>query len=318
MSSENTQADGVVTEDSGTTETVTTQDDSQEVDFAKMGDEELNALFDAYKDEEDFPSEQQTEPEQKQGVATPKTEQVKEEEPTAPVSRAEFNELLKRLQSQEKQVQGQEILLQRRTSELGEVKKRLAGVQQELEARYKAALESQDPEQALDIRDDLKKVKQGLEQVDAEAEKLERRAETVSLIQNHVGEQDFDLEEMAETLAGDGVAPEYVEQFRKDPIGFVDGDYNPGLVLVQMAKRARAESTLKKLYSVAQRLVDENKKLKESSSGVMKKIQNVAKRTPEISAGGGRPSKQNLATSIDPSRIHELSDADLEEILANQ
>jgi hypothetical protein len=318
MSSENNETDGIVTEDSGTTETASIQTEAENIDFAKMGDEELNALFDAYKDEEDFPSEQQLEPEGKRGVETPKTEQVKEEEPTAPVSRAEFNELLKRLQSQEKQVQGQEILLQRRTSELGEVKKRLASVQQDLEARYKAALENQDPEQALDLRDDLKKVKQGMEQVDAEAEKLQRRAETVGLIQNHVGEEDFNIDEMAETLAGDGVAMEYVEQFKKDPIGFVDGDYNPGLVLVQMAKRARAESTLKKLYSVAQRRVDENKRLKESSSGVMRKIQNVAKRTPEISAGGGRPSKQNLATSIDPSRIHELSDADLEEILANQ
>jgi len=84
-----------------------------------------------------------------------------------------------------------------------------------------------------------------------------------------------------------------------------------------VAKRAQAEGMLKKLYPIAKSLAEEVKRLKGSQGDVLKKVQQVARQTPQISASGAKPTKLNRASSLDESQIANLTDAELDEFLSN-
>jgi hypothetical protein len=292
-------------------------DDS--VPFNLATDEELEALIQSAGEEE----EQESRPVQaEEPTAAPtQEEQVKTaegEDESQPITRAELRVLLKRLDKQEKKVDGQEILIQRRTSELGEAKKQLQQLREALKEKFNEAIENNSQADALDIRDNLKKVEQNLDQIGEEEQVIERRVKTHQLVSSFVPEEEFDVEAMAKTLARDNIPSDYIEKFKADPIGFISqGEASPALTMIHLAKRAQAEALLEKLYPVAKALEAEVRKLRGSQGDVLKKVQQVAKQTPQITAGGARPAKTNKSRTIDERSLSSLSDAELEEILAN-
>ena len=305
-------------EDTGSTESESNND---VVPFHEVEDADLEAFLQAEMESESGlnqsdPETSETETPAKEAAQTPEKEQ--DLDPNAPLTRAEFNALLDRLNKQEKKVDGQEILIQRRTSELGEQKKQLKQIAITLKEKFNEALENGSQAEALDIRDKQKQAEEALAQVNSEETALVRRSEAQKLVLSHVPEDQFDIEGMAECLARDGIPPQYIEQFKADPIGFVsDGDASPGLTLVHVAKRAQAEGMLKKLYPIARSLAEEVKRLKGSQGDVLKKVQQVARQTPQISASGAKPTKLNRASSLDESQIANLTDAELDEFLSN-
>lgn len=303
----------------GTTSEVGTEQD-EIVPLSEVGDEDLDAYLQAALDEEEHQVPNSSPTKDNKPSADPvatKTPDA-EQDPNAPLTRAEFNALLERLNKQEKKVDGQELLIQRRTSELGEAKKQLKHIAQTLNEKFQEAIENNSQADALDIRDALKETEQKIGEVEQEESTLTRKFTAQKLVSTYVPEDQFDVEGMAEALARDGVPPQFVERFKADPLGFVsDGDSSPGLTMVHLAKRAYAEGMLKKLYPIAKSLADEVKKLKGTQGDVLKKVQQVAKQTPQISAAGARPNKQQRATTIDAKAIAQLSDEELDEFLAN-
>lgn len=311
--------------DTGSTETGENAN-SEIVPFHEVGDEDLEAFLNAEMDAEangGYPSSDPEQPAKEDdalAAQTPAKDSKLDEQtdPNAPLTRAEFNALLDRLNRQEKKVDGQEILIQRRTSELGEAKKQLKHIAATLKERFNEALENGSQAEALDIRDQIKTAEQKFQEAEHEEVALVRRSQAQTLVSAHVPEDQFDIEGMAECLARDGIPPQFIERFKADPIGFVsDGDASPGLTLVHVAKRAQAEGMLKKLYPIAKSLAEEVKRLKGSQGDVLKRVQQVAKQTPQISASGARPTKLNKASTLSEVDIANLSDAELDEFLTN-
>jgi len=200
-------------EDTGSTESESNND---VVPFHEVEDADLEAFLQAEMESESGlnqsdPETSETETPAKEAAQTPEKEQ--DLDPNAPLTRAEFNALLDRLNKQEKKVDGQEILIQRRTSELGEQKKQLKLIATTLKDRFNEALENGSQAEALDIRDKQKQAEEALAQVNSEETALVRRSEAQKLVLSHVPEDQFDIEGMAECLARDGIPPQYIGLF---------------------------------------------------------------------------------------------------------
>lgn len=316
-----TQGEKMDDVNSGMTEVLDSDADNTAIPITDMDEETLNAFLDAEKDSSQHPVQggETKEPSDIKNSAanTQEPEPNKTDGSEAVVTRAEFEALMKRLNSQEKRVEGQELLIHRRTSELGEIKKELKELDRTLTQRYAEALE-ESPGEAYDIRDNIKETRNRIQAVEEEERSLQRRAQAQEIVSAHIPNEDFDIESMAETLSGDGIPQQYIDAFRRDPIGFLDGDYNPGLTLIHVARRAKAEKVLKTLYPITQKLAARVKELESNSGNVLKKVQEVARQTPQITASGARPSKQSKSSSIDISQIPNLSNEELEEFLANE
>lgn len=210
-----------------------------------------------------------------------------------------------RLSKIQRQLDGLELLVQRRTSEISELKRRLL----EEAAPIKKRLEEGSHDntyQALKDAEALKDKEAQIEQLDGATDELQKTVQAQRIVASFVKPDDTNIDEMAGCLAQDGIPTQAVEHFKRNPFVMAQPE-----TIVQLAKRAKAERLLRQVYDVAKKLNDENKRLRDQPKAVLNGVQKALKSSPTITAASGSASSSSLSTSD----IEEMNDAELEEFL---
>lgn len=201
----------------------------------------------------------------------------------------------------------QNAYVQRRSSEIGELRKQLRVAQAQLaEGLNEKFIES--PNDAMDAKLQIRANQQILERLDEEESALGARTENFKLVSTHIQPDEFDVTAMAESLARDGIDKEHVSEFMKDPFSFTDGT-----TLIQLAKRTYAENIARKLWAHVQELQGYVQSLRGQPAKVLENIQHATAQKPMTAASGG--SRQQSKANVDNLDVSRLSDAEIDEFL---
>ena len=276
---------------------------SQEfVSLHEASDEDLQAFLDAPEAPEQAQvGQSQADPEAKteQKIDAPKEEPKK---PDAQVSREDYEALRKR-------VEGQELLLKRRTSDLADVKRQLRDfIEKNTQNLDEQWLES--PTQAYAKARQVEMAQQKLQETEAEEQALTNAHQAQVLLEHHVGQDNYDVEAIAQSLIDDGMPQEFVQ-------GFVQNPYQAALpeTLIQLAKRASAEKKVRAMEQALQQLVPYTKQLleerKQLPQNVLKNVSSALRQSPQVTAAAGGTG-QSASRTVDPSL---MSDSELEQFL---
>jgi hypothetical protein len=276
---------------------------SQEfVSLHEASDEDLQAFLDAPEAPEQAQvGQSQADPEAKteQKNDAPKEEPKK---PDAQVSREDYEALRKR-------VEGQELLLKRRTSDLADVKRQLRDfIEKNTQNLDEQWLES--PTQAYAKARQVEMAQQKLQETEAEEQALTNAHQAQVLLEHHVGQDNYDVEAIAQSLIDDGMPQEFVQ-------GFVQNPYQAALpeTLIQLAKRASAEKKVRAMEQALQQLVPYTKQLleerKQLPQNVLKNVSSALRQSPQVTAAAGGTG-QSASRTVDPSL---MSDSELEQFL---
>ena len=277
---------------------------SQEfVELHEASDEDIEAFLNAPElDEQPEVEQPQADPEAgTEQESDPLPEQPNK--PEAQVSREDYEALRKR-------VEGQELLLKRRTSDLAEVKKQLREfIQQNTQNLDEQWLES--PTQAYAKARQVEMAQQKLQEAEAEEEALTNAHQAQVLLQHHVGQDNLDMEAIAQSLAEDGMPQEFVQTFVRNP-------YQAALpeTLIQLAKRASAEKKVRAMEQALQQLVPYTKQLLEERKAlpqnVLKNVSSALRQSPQVTGSAGGTGQIGGNRAVDPSL---MSDSELDELL---
>lgn len=272
------------------------------VDTHEAADEDLEAFL-ANATEED-PTEAPEE------VAAPEPEQKEKPELPEPqkdpaaVSREEFEKLAK-------QLQGQELLIKRRTSEIGELKKHVAQFKFEKEQLVDEQWQV-DPKQAYKTQQQIDQAANALTNLQAEEETIVTASQTQQLLATHIGPE-VDFVSMVESLRSDGMPEEYIQQFINNPYTSMLPE-----TALQLAKRGSAEKKARELesylYQVVPLLQNLMQQQKQTPNDVAKNIANTLRQSPSITASSGGTGQSSKPRTADPTL---MSDVELEEFLRN-
>jgi hypothetical protein len=287
---------------------VTTAEDTQEgtspeyVDLPDATDEDISAFLENSERSDSVApvAPQQTDPAQQQTKAEPPQEEPEVEQET--VSKQDFEAMKRKLE-------GQELLIKRRTSEIGEIKRQLQqfiqNTAQNLDEKF-----YESPTQALQQARQLEMAQQKLKEAEAEEQSLTNAHQAQVLLAHHVG-GDIDIEAIGESLRSDGMPPEFVEQFQRNP-------YQAALpeTLIQLAKRATAEKQVRQMQEALQQLVPYTQKLleerKQLPQHVLKNVSSALRQAPQVTGSAGGTGQLGGNRAVDPSL---MSDAELAEFL---
>ena len=284
-------------------ETGSTQDsgnDSTEyVELNEASDADLDAFLE---------NAEEADGEKKPVVQAQPTEPVKEEgepqqEPEKPI------DVQAQLQAMQKQLQGQELLLKRRTSEIAAVKQQLAQF-----ARVRRdgleELHLENPTAAIEQLMEAKRAEEAIAQLSQEESELEKQSQAQVLLARYAGPSGFDVDAMAQVLESDDLPADYIQRFRSNPLTGALPE-----TLIQLAKRAEdrkarqvAETQAAQLYHYLQRMMAEQQKAPEA---MLRNIQQAMQGGPSITAASGTGGQRGF----NPADIHSLSDAELEGLL---
>lgn len=275
------------------------------VDLHEASDDDIAAFLENVGNEDVAPQEAQS-PSDPAPKPEPKAEPPQEEpkvEPVEPVSKADFEAF-------KKQFQGQELLLKRRTSELGELRRQF---QQFVEQTQKTLDEKfyESPTQALADARKIEMAQAKIKEIDAEEQSLTNAHQAQVLLAHHVGPEGLDVEAISESLASDGLPSDFIDHFKRNP-------YQSTLpeTLIQLAKRASAEKkarqmeeALNQLVPYTQKLLEERKQLPQH---VLKNVHSALRQSPQVTASAGGTGQVGGSRSVEPAL---MSDAELEEFL---
>lgn len=286
---------------------VTTAEDTQAgtspeyVDLPDATDEDIAAFLEgAGKEESEAPvAPQQEGPAQQETKAEQPEEEPKVEQAVSKQDIEAFR----------KQLEGQELLIKRRTSEIGELKKQLQMVQEKLQTTLDEKF-YESPTQALAQARQIEMAQQKIRELDAEEQALTNQHQAQVLLAHHVG-GDVDIEAIGQSLAADGMPQEFVDQFKKNP-------YQAALpeTLIQLAKRASAEKKVRQMEEALNQLVPYTQKLleerKQLPQHVLKNVSSALRQAPQVTGSAGGTGQMGGNRAIDPSM---MSDAELMEFL---
>lgn len=295
------------TETVGTEAEATQQGTSQEyVDLHEASDEDLNAFLEGANEPETapVPEQPQADPGDKKETKSEQPEQEPEVEPN--ISKQDFERM-------QKQLDGMELLIKRRTSELAEVKKQLRDfvdkTQQNLDEQW---LES--PTQAYANMRKIEMAQEQLKQAEAEEQALTNTHQAQVLLAHHVGADNFDVEAIGQSLLSDGLPEEFVQTFVTNP-------YQAALpeTLIQLSKRAVAEKKVRELEAALQQIVPYTQKLleekKAAPQNVLKNVSSALRQSPQITGSAGGTGQPTGGRVVEPSL---MSDVELEEFLKSK
>lgn len=286
---------------------VTTAEDTQAgtspeyVDLPDATDDDIAAFLEGADNEE---SEAQVAPQQTDPAQQETKAELPEEEPEVEqaISKQDFEALKKKLE-------GQELLIKRRTSEIGEIKRQLKAfienTAQNLDEKF-----YESPTQALQQARQLEMAQQKLREVDAEEQSLTNAHQAQVLLAHHVG-GDIDVEAIGQSLLSDGMPENFVAEFVKNP-------YQAALpeTLIQLAKRANAEKKVRQMEEALQQLVPYTQKLleerKQLPQHVLKNVHSALRQAPQVTGSAGGTGQLGGNRAVDPSL---MSDAELQEFL---
>lgn len=281
--------------------TQNTGNDSQEyVELHEASDDDLTAFL-----ENADKADVEAAPVEESKAAEPETEeaeQPKADDPTAA--------LAAKVEQMQKQLQGQELLIKRRTSEIADLKQRLAPYlnikKEQLDELY---LDS--PSKAMELQLAKQQAETKFQELSQEEQQLQNQAQAQALLAQHAGPDGFDVETIAQALLSDGLPQEYVQAFVQNPYAAALPE-----TLIQLAKRGQAEKQAKQYQAVATELAYYLQKMMEEANQapnkVLANIQNAMKAGPQVTASsGGRGGVRGPSTDD----LSSLSDAELNELL---
>lgn len=295
-----------------------TQDEQSYVPLTEATDEEIQAFLNGQmeaeqEDESDEPREQEEEAETDSTTEgseeTAETQEAAEEtqddgqqEDSERISEGYVKELEKRLAQQE-------AFIKRRSTEIGELRKKLQTANDQLKEQLKDEEFMADPSAAVDARLQMRENEQKIQELDAQEQQMAQVMNNQKIVQNYVNPKEWDLQGMVQCLEEDGLPAESIRAFATNPYAAADG-----VTLVQLHKRQRAEGAFRQLAAYTQKLLEENKALKEKPHEMLKKVEKNIKQPASVTnTNGGSGSSRGL--SIDPSQIANLSDEELNSLL---
>ena len=222
-------------------------------------------------------------------------------------AQAEIERLTKKNEQLASAIQKQNAYVQRRSTEIGELRKQIEFYQ----AKLSEGLEDkfvEDPNAAIDAKLQLRANQQALAQLNEEERELHATSDAFRMVAAHVPPEEFDVTAMAEALARDGIGQESVAEFAKNPFAFSDGP-----TLIQLAKRTYAESVARKLWKHVHELHGQMDALQKKPEKILNGIQNATSQKPMTAASGQSVGTGKVsAGSFDVSR---MSDAEIDEFL---
>lgn len=294
-----------MTENDGTAVTDTQSGPTQEyVEIPDASDEDLESFLNDSQEGAPQPEQQATTPEPgqdempKQPVAPPPPPAQDNEQ----VTRAEFERM-------RKQLEGQELLIKRRTSEIGELKHRLNSFigtkDQELDELWTV-----NPRAAHQTQQQIDQAKAAIANLENEEQTLTNVHQAQTLVATHVGPS-VDWGAAVEVLREDGMPEEYLQQFVRNPFASALPE-----TLIQLAKRGQerqravqAEAALQEIVPIIQQLIAENRT---APNNVARNISNALRQSPSITASNGGRGHPDRTANVNPA---SMSDAELEEFL---
>lgn len=292
------------------TEPTTGQTESLDVDdLGSASEEQLESLLksevEAETESAETPAEQPEKAEETDEVSSEQQDESSEQGTEAATKPAPKENSEDRLAKIQRQLDGLELIVQRRTSELSELKRRLLEEAAPIKKRLEEGTHD-NTYQALKDAEALREKEQQITQLDSAASEMQKTVQAQRTVAAYVKPDDTNVDEMGECLAADGIGAEHVAQFKKNPFAMANPE-----TIVQLAKRAKAERLLRQVYQVATKLHEENKKLRDKPNAVLNGVQKALRSSPTITAAAGGAS----SSSFSPSDIEAMSDSDLEEFL---
>lgn len=288
---------------------VTTAEDTQSgttpeyVDLPDATDDDIAAFLENAAKQE---SGEQVAPQQEE----PAQQEETKSEPPKEEPKVEQAVSQQDLDAIRKQLEGQELLIKRRTSEIGELKKQLkAFIQNTTQNLDEKFYES--PTQALAQARQVEMAQQKLQEAEAEEQSLTNAHQAQVLLAHHVGADGLDVEAIGQSLLSDGMPQEFVSNFVRNP-------YQAALpeTLIQLAKRANAEKKVRQMEEALQQIVPYTQKLleerKQLPQHVLKNVQSALRQAPQVTASAGGTGQTGANRSVD---FAQMSDTELMEFL---
>lgn len=278
---------------------------SQEfVELHEATDEDIDAFLNAPEaPEEAFVEQPQADPEAKTEQKSDSPVQKPEDSDVVKISKKDWEAINKR-------VNGQELFMKRRASDLAEVKKQLREfIQQNTQNLDEQWLES--PTQAYAKARQVEMAQQKLQEAETEEEALTNAHQAQVLLEHHVGQDNYDVQAIAQSLAEDGMPEEFIHNFVRNP-------YQAALpeTLIQLAKRASAEKKVREMEKALQQIIPYTKQLleerKKLPNNVLKNVSSALRQSPQVTAAAGGTGQASGSRTVDPSL---MSDSELEEFL---
>lgn len=243
-------------------------------------------------------------------VKEPPKEGDEKESDRVTLSRAELEAYQQRIVKLETERRQQEEFIQRRNTELGTARSQLEQYKTQLQAKLE---EADSPQETHKILRDIDKVDEKLEEVQGQADLIQHVHTTHQTVSQAVDLQNVKINDVAEILAEDGIAPETVDRFLANPYLHADAG-----TLVQLFKRAADRAKFKEmsqalaeLVPITRRLLDERKDLKKKPEEFMRKVEKAMKAGPSLNGNAGNGTPRRSMNEID---VTTLSDAELDDI----
>jgi len=205
------------------------------------------------------------------------------------------------------QLKQQELFIQRRNNEIGQLRQQLreanAKLQERLDERF---MES--PSAAMRDQAQIQQNEQRLQGLESEEQQIHRVHNAQKVFFSHIKPEDAGLDEMAQCLVDDGVPQDFVIAFKQNPWTTAAPE-----TLVHLARRARAEKVLAQVVVYAKQLKAENEKLKGQPQQMLNKVQQALRTTPQVSAATGGSAAE--ASPEMPTDLTEWTSEQIDEFL---
>lgn len=287
--------------------------------LVNASDADLDAIINGqplHETDEESESEPETDDDQPNEGEALEEEDATEEEPSKFATREELQKLQAVLEGQGKQLDGQELLLQRRASEINTLKQELKKFIKEADDVDEDSLS---PRQAAKLEAQVEKAKGDLEAAEAEEQYIGRVVTSQEAVKKFVKPQEWDTDAMLTALerdaaaAGTKLSPAFKESFKQNPYphGTADG-------LVHLAKRTFAEKIALQAIMAVKAMKAELDKVKKSTKpeSVINGVSRALRKSPPLNGSTGGTTKSLKKPSIQAGDIPNLGDEDLEKFLS--
>lgn len=293
-------------EDSGTTQT----GDDGYVALEDSSEEELDSALAELLSEETNSSSDDGQPAENGEPAQekPPGEEAPQEEQKPPTAEEQIEKLRADNERFQKMLSANQAWIQQRSAEIGQLRADNKDLAKKLHAVIEAKRD-EDPLLAGKADRRLEELTVELEQLDAEEAKLQQIHLATEVLKKHVPAEIIDMDAARLSLEEDGLPPQVIDEFVKNPLGTVSPD-----ALVHLIKRANVEKHLRKFVPLFQKVVAENdalkKQLGQKGTQVLKKVQQTLK-TPAPMRTQAAPTRREPSVTD----VANLSEAQLEQML---
>lgn len=287
--------------------------DSSFSDVVSLSDAELEAALSGEENnsEEGEQTSDESQPEQKELQVPAPAEG--EEPPTEEKAEVRPDFATKTREQLLALVSQQEAFINRRSSEIGELRKEKQDLLRQLRERAEDIAES-DPRTAARFDRAAEEAKRTIDQLNAEEDDLRDLHEGSKLVASRVDPDHLDEKAIRHELETvDKLSPQLIEKIIKDPLRAMRPE-----TYIYMVRSADYKKKLLQLLPIAQGLAAKVKELETTSrtagSKAISKIEKALKAPPAVNGKSGNSTNAGTLNETDVTR---LSDAELEEALRN-